>query len=153
MFGLFKSKLERDKDKIRKIARQMEQSGRILYMKSNEAAFEYACKFMNTELGTDAFFVGYVISENPKGDAYRVIRANPETQKLTPEVVEGLKNDYECKYLTVSALPMDTVPHLKQGDLVAFYPLPGMERFGGTIISKLLPAIEPVQGTMVPTVD
>ena len=116
----------------------------MLFFKSNQAAFEYACKYLESPIREKHAIVGVVLSSDPKiGFCVKV--ANPKDSSLTySSAVDllALKQTYAVSLITSKH---ETVPGVGVSDLVLFAPNMEMVRqgiFSGMIIAKIGPTLD-----------
>lgn len=113
MFGLFRKKVI-----------QSLESPRLLYFKSNAAAFSYACKYSNNSLKDEGKVLGVVLG-GFRGDYAAVKLANPDDPSIPPgelkcEDFEEMIDRGNTKNVCLTAEKLERVPSLKVGDLIMF---------------------------------
>jgi hypothetical protein len=102
----------------------------MLPFKSNEAAFEYACRFLETKIEIGRPIPGIVLKENQgPSETYvvKVANANDFKTNYSEEEIQQLcdiKVPEALKYVALLAPKADRVRNLKKNDLVMFMPAP-----------------------------
>ncbi|NOS72896.1 MAG: hypothetical protein HOP33_23600 [Verrucomicrobia bacterium] len=134
MFSFFKKKDEQPKR---------------LVFKSNAAAFEYACRFLETDLTTGAAqengVTAIVLEVNAQSCVVKI--ANKEDSSIPVEPVKQLIENGQIKFICPSAKPTDHVPPLSKGDLVIVVDALGLcamgkPLFASVLIAKLQPIFD-----------
>jgi hypothetical protein len=121
MFNIFKKRKEEPKQ---------------LVFKSNLAAFEYACRFLETDL-TNGDGVTAIVLET-KGQ-YSVVKvANKEDSSVPDEPVKDLIAKGQIKFICPSANPTEHVPTLSKGDLVVVVDSLGLSGMGQPLLASVI---------------
>lgn len=114
-----------------------------LVFKSNQAAFEYACSFLDTSLENENYVLGIVLGVG--NDTYCVKFSNAIDSSVPTETIDELlvKKPFD-KNICFSALKIDAVSDVNVGDLVMYMALAelasmGTGYMGGLIMSKVQP--------------
>lgn len=131
MFGLFAKKTPKLPD--------------VLYFKSNQAAFEYACKFCITTLENEQPVVGIVLEARHSKCCVNL--SNDSDPSVPTQTPDELLNKGMIENICFAAAPIEGVPSLAVGDLVFYVALPELAAMGkgtmaGLIVAKIKPAIE-----------
>lgn len=119
------------------------QGPRVLCFKSNQVAFEYACKYLESPIQEKRGIVGVAVSFDPKvGFCVKV--ANPKDATLTYASAEELIDRKQTYAVSLITAKHESVPDVRVGDLVLFAPNMEMIRqnvFSGLIIAKIGPTL------------
>ncbi|HZF02348.1 MAG TPA: hypothetical protein VE344_10680 [Methylomirabilota bacterium] len=131
MFGFLRKKKQSDKIPKR------------LVFKSNEGAFQYACKFLNTSLLNESPVLAIVLAVRDNVDCCLKI-SNPEDSTIPNESPEEIIKKGDYKNICLMAKPMENIPKLKKGDLVMFVApselmAMGKETMFGVIVAQVQP--------------
>ncbi len=120
------------------------QNPRVLCFKSNQAAFEYACKYLESPIQEKRAIVGVVLSSDQKiGFCVKV--ANPKDSTLTYASAEELLDQKQTYAVSLITAKHESVPDVQAGDLVLFAPNMEVIRqgvFSGMIIAKIGPTLD-----------
>jgi len=111
-----------------------------LVFKSNEAAFQYACQFLNTSLDNENPVLGIVLEQKSGTNEYCIKLSNPDDPSVPTVSVSELIQNEQLEHLCPYTEPLDRVPPLKKGDLVmCIVPaeLTGTGAAGAMIIAKM----------------
>jgi hypothetical protein len=99
--------------------KQSDEIPKRLVFKSNEAAFQYACKFLNTSLLNESPVLAMVFAVKNNGDCCLKI-SNHEDSTIPNGSPEEIIEKGDFQNICLMARPTDRVPKLKKGDLVMF---------------------------------
>lgn len=121
-----------------------------LLFKSNEAAFQYACAYLNTSLKDENPVLAIVLSDNGSNN-YCVKISNNSDPSIPAENPEQLLEDGNTANICFGAAATDRAKNLKRGDLVAYVAVVqlaamGKGNMGGVLIAKLRPEYSMVHG-------
>jgi len=125
-----------------------------LVFKSNEAAFQMACKYMHTSLENEKPVLGVIIEKD--GDNYGIKLSNPDDPSIPTESISQLIEAGNIKHLSISGKPLDHVPPLQKGDLVLCIAPAELVALGaGTIsviiVAKVKPILDMKTGWVIET--
>jgi hypothetical protein len=123
----------------------LKEQPRVLHFKSNQGAFEFACKYFNNSLT-------YNESEEPKTvcaivlavrdkDNYCVKIANGEDPSIPERPIEQLLADRNIKNVCFFAKRLDSVPILQKGDFCMFASPPQMRSLAAALRQELIGVI------------
>ena len=114
-----------------------------LVFKSNLGAFEYACRFLETDLTTGATVTAIVLET--KGHDCVVKVANKKDSSVPEESVKELIDKGQIEFICPSATPTVQVPTLSKGDLVIVVDALGLTAMGKPPFALMLIAkVQPV---------
>src|SRR5476649_1817608 len=99
--------------------KQVDEIPKRLVFKSNEAAFQYACKFLNTSLLNESPVLAIVLAVRDNVDCCLKI-SNPEDSTIPNESPEEIIEKSHFQNICLMAKLMEHIPKLKKGDLVMF---------------------------------
>jgi hypothetical protein len=113
-----------------------------LFFKTNEGAFEYACKYLDNSMANQRPVLGIVLAV--KGQKCIVKFANSADASIPDQSAEQLLERAEPSTIGYGVEPIDGVPMLKRGDLVMCVADPGAVAvgkpgFASIIIAKAKP--------------
>ncbi len=86
-----------------------------LVFKSNAAAFQYACQFLNTSLDIESPVLGIVIEKQYGVNKFCVKLSNPDDSSVPTVSVNELLENGQSKHLCPYEKPLDRVPPLQEG--------------------------------------
>ena len=101
---------------------------KVLYFRSNQAAFEYTCKYMNNSLLDRAAVLAVVLGGN--GTFYCAKVANDNDSSIPTETPEQILDHGSIENLCFSARTIDGIPALSVGDLVMYVAMPELAAMG-----------------------
>ena len=112
-----------------------------LVFKNNEAAFQYACKCLNTSLLDESPVLAIVFAHKSNGD-YCLKISNTEDSTIPQASPEEIIDKGNFQHICLSASPINSVPKLNKGDLVMYIAAAelanvGMGQMAGVIIAKV----------------
>lgn len=114
-----------------------------LVFKSNLGAFEYACRFLETDLTTGAAVTAIVLETKDRDCVVKV--ANKKDSSVPEESVNELIDKGQIEFICPSATPTAQVPTLLKGDLVIVVDALGLTSMGNPLFALMLIAkVQPV---------
>ena len=121
-----------------------------LVFKSNEAAFQYACAYLNTSLKDENPVLAIVLSDKGAGN-YCVKISNDADPSIPTESPEQLLEAGNTSNICFHAAATDRAKNLKRGDLVAYVAVAqlaamGKGNMGGVLVAKLQPTYSMFHG-------
>jgi hypothetical protein len=116
--------------------RQQRQPKGNLVFRSNEAAFQMACKFGNNSLDDENLVVSIVLKG--AGDEVCIKFANQKDDTIPYEEVDKLLSVGSVENICFSAQTLNGVPPLKKGDLVMSFVPRGLLFRGGSFLPSAL---------------
>jgi hypothetical protein len=123
--------------------KQVDEIPKRLFFKSNEAAFQYACKYLNTSLLNESPVLAIVLAVRDNVDCCLKI-SNSEDSTIPNESPEEIIKKGDYQNICLMAKPMEHIPKLKKGDLVMFVApseliAMGKETMFGVIVAQVQP--------------
>jgi hypothetical protein len=132
MFGFLRKKKQNDKNP------------KQLVFKSNEAAFQYAYKFLNTSLLNESPVLAIVLAVRDNVECCLKI-SNPEDSTIPNGSPEEIIEKGNFQNICLMAKPMEHVPKLKKGDLVMFVAPSELIAMGkGTMFGVVVAQVQPI---------
>jgi hypothetical protein len=124
--------------------KQVDEIPKRLVFKSNEAAFQYACKFLNTSLLNESPVLAIVLAVRDNVDCCLKI-SNPEDSTIPNESPEEIIEKGHLQNICLMAKPMERIPKLKKGDLVMFVASSELIAMGkGTTFGFVVAKVQPI---------
>ena len=123
--------------------------------KSNQAAFEYACAYLNTSLENESHVLGIVLAKKDS-DNYCVKLSNDIDPSIPTDSLEQLLNKGDTDNICFHATTIDSVSPLSKGDIVMYIApaqlaMIGKGHMAGVIIAKVKPIYNMQYGGWVST--
>jgi hypothetical protein len=124
--------------------KQVDEIPKRLVFKSNEAAFQYACKYLNTSLLNESPVLAIVLAVRDNVDCCLKI-SNPEDSTIPNESPEKIIEKGHFQNICLMAKPMENIPKLKKGDLVMFVAPSELIAMGkGTMFGVIVAQVQPI---------
>jgi len=133
--------------------KQINEIPKRLVFKNNEAAFQYACKFLNTSLLNESPVLAIVFALKDNGDCCLKI-SNTEDSTIPQESPEEILDKGNFQNICLSAKSINGVPKINKGDLVMYVApaelaMLGMGEMAGVILARVTPIYDMEQSGWV----